>query len=110
MQTDNTDQDGTKDVYVLRVQVIPYLAVSVESAAAIYVDIRPSDLEERGSVLEDLLEGMCLPIVSVVREEHMSPDIEVYVLQKCQVECCSNEVIGRGIEYDMTARIALVYG
>lgn len=109
MQADDADQDGTKDVDVLRVQVIPYLTVAVESAAAIYIDIRPSDLEERGGVLEDLLEGMCLPIVSVVREEHIAPNVEINVLQKCQIECCSNEVVGRGVEYNMTARIAFVY-
>jgi len=66
--TDHTEEDGAKDVDVLGVEVIPGLAVSIEGAAAVDVDILAAELEEGGGILVDLLERVGLPVVGVVCE------------------------------------------
>lgn len=44
------------------------MAVAVEGAAAVDVDVGAAELEEGGGVLEDLLEGVGLPVGGVVCE------------------------------------------
>jgi hypothetical protein len=54
MQADWPEEDGTKDQVVFRVKIVPGLAISVECAAAIHIDIGASELEKGRGVLEDL--------------------------------------------------------
>lgn len=68
MKTDGPEQNRAQHVFVLRIEVIPDLAVSVEHPASIDIDISPTELEKRGGVLVDLLEAVFLPVGGVVRE------------------------------------------
>ena len=74
-RTNHTEENGAKDVDVLGVEVVPGLAVSVEGAAAVDVDVLTAELEESGGVLVDLLEGVGLPVVGVVCELDGSLDV-----------------------------------
>jgi hypothetical protein len=51
------------------------LAVSVQSTTSVDVDVLAAELEEGGGVLEDLLEGVGLPVIGVVRELNVALDI-----------------------------------
>ena len=79
VQADGAEEDGTQDVLVCCVQVVPDLPVAVERAAAVDVDVGAAELEEGGCVLVDLFEGVCLPVVGVVGEEDVAADVEVDV-------------------------------
>lgn len=68
VQADSAKKDGAQDVDVFGIEIIPHLAVAVERASAKYIDICAAELEEGGCVLEDLLEGVGLPVVGVVCE------------------------------------------
>ena len=74
-RADHTEEDGPQDVDVLGVKIVPGLAVSVEGAAAVDVDVLATELEEGGGVLVDLLEGVGLPVVGVVCELDGSLDV-----------------------------------
>lgn len=50
------------------VEIVPDLAVAVNGTAAVYIDVGATELEEGGDVLEDLLEGMGLPVGGIVGE------------------------------------------
>ena len=84
-QSNGTEQDGPQDVDVLGVEIIPDLAVAVQSAASVNVNVFPAELEERCGVLEHLLEGIGLPVVCVIGEENVSSDVHVHVLQKGEI-------------------------
>ena len=86
MQADGAEEDGPQRVYVGCVQVVPGLAVAVESAPAKDVDVVPAELEEGGGILVDLLEGVGLPVVGVVGEEDVALDVEVDVVEELEVE------------------------
>ena len=75
LQANGAEQDGPQDVDVLGIQVVPHLAIAVEGAAAVDVDVLASELEEGGRILENLLEGIGLPVMSVVCELDSSLDI-----------------------------------
>lgn len=68
LEADGAEQDGPEDVDVLGVQVVPHLAVAVERAAAVDVHVFAAQLEEGSGILEDLLEGIGLPVVGVIGE------------------------------------------
>lgn len=73
-QPDDAHQDGPQDQVVPGVQVVPDLAVAVQRAAAVDVDVLAAQLEEGRRVLEDLPEGVGLPVVGVVGELDRSED------------------------------------
>ena len=75
MQADGAEEDGSQDVDVDRVQVVPHLAVAVNGPAAVDVDVLATELEECRDVLEDLWEGVGLPVVRVVGELNVALDV-----------------------------------
>ena len=75
LEASDAKEDGTEDVNVLSVEIIPYLAVAIEHAAAVYVHIFATKLEEGGGILECLVEGVRLPVVCVVGELDISLDV-----------------------------------
>lgn len=75
MQPDDAEQDRAQDVDVLCEEVVPDLAVAVEGAAAVDVDVLAAELEEGGGVLEGVVEGVLLPVVGVVGELDGSLDV-----------------------------------
>lgn len=93
VQTDHTEQDRAQNVDVPGVQVVPhlqwqgqhwrdeegtyvsYLSITVKEASTVNVHVVSSQLEESGGVLEDLLEGICLPVVGVVGELDISLNV-----------------------------------
>jgi hypothetical protein len=75
LQTDNTHQDGTLKRSVCSKQIVPDLAVAVDGAVAVNVDVFAAELEEGGGVLEDDLEGIVDPVVCVVGELDCARDI-----------------------------------
>lgn len=56
LQTYDSHQDGSEDVYVLCVGVVPCLTGSVERPSTVDVDVVPADLPECGGVLEGQVE------------------------------------------------------
>ena len=75
VQADCAEQDRTKDVDVLSIEIVPDLAIAVQHAAAVDVNIFATNLEERSSVLVDLVESVVLPVVRVVGELDVALDI-----------------------------------
>ena len=75
LEADDTKQNRAQDVNVHSKEIIPHLTVAVESAATIDVDIVTTELEERGRVLESLLEGVILPVVRIVGELDRALDV-----------------------------------
>lgn len=68
-------EDGAKDVDVLRIKVVPGLAVTVEGTTTVDVHIFATKLEESGGVLVSLVEGVLLPVVGIVGELDGSLDV-----------------------------------
>jgi hypothetical protein len=110
VQTHSTEKDGSQDVDVLSVQVIPDLTIAIKKPTTVNIHIISSKLEECGRVLEDLLESICLPIVRVVGELDVSLDIEIDVVEVGKVQCCTDHVLLALREDDMTAVVTLVDG
>jgi hypothetical protein len=75
LRADEAEENGPEDVDVLGVEVIPCLAVPVQSTASVDVDVLATELEEGGGVLKDLLEGVGLPVVGVISEQDVSLNI-----------------------------------
>jgi len=75
VQADGAEEDGSENVDILSVQVVPNLSVAVEHASAVDVDVFATQLEESGRVLERLEEGVCLPVVRVIGELDVCLDI-----------------------------------
>lgn len=63
-----SEENRAEDVDILRIEIIPHLAVAIECTTAVDIDIGAAELEERGCVLEGLVEGIGLPVVGVVAE------------------------------------------
>ena len=109
VQTDGAEQDGPEDVDVGRVQIVPDLAVAVEEATAVDVDVGAAELEEGGDVLEHLAEGVGLPVIRIVCELDVALDVEVDVLEEGQVEGGADDIARALGEDDVAAVVALVY-
>lgn len=75
MEIDGTEYDGSQDVNILCVQVIPCLAIAIKCSTAIDIHIMAAKLEERCGVLECLIESILLPVISVVGELDRTLDI-----------------------------------
>lgn len=110
MQTNGTEENRSQNVDVLSIQVIPNLAVAVEEAAAVNVDVVATKLEEGCGVLEDLLERICLPVIGVVGELNITLDIKVDVVEVCQIQRRANHVFLALRENDVTTVVTLVDG
>jgi len=110
VQTHSTEEDGSQDVDILSIQVIPDLAIAIEETTTIDVDIVSAELEECGGILENLLESVCLPVVCVVGELDVTLDIKIDVVEVGKIQCCTNQVLLALRENDMTAIVALVDG
>lgn len=129
MQADGAEEDGPQDVDVLRVEVIPDLAIAVDGTATVDVDIGAAELEEGGDVLEDLGKGVRLPVRGVIGEldvalnvcglRQLSPAIfrgtncpltNVNVVQERKVQRSANHIVRALREDDMSAVVALVDG
>lgn len=110
MQTNGTEENRSQNVDVLSIQIIPNLAVAVEEAAAVNVDVVATKLEEGSGVLEDLLERIRLPIIGVVGELNITLDIKVDMVEVCQVQRRANHVFLALREDDVATIVALVDG
>lgn len=110
MQTNGTEENRSQNVDVLSIQIIPNLAVAVEEAAAVNVDVVATKLEEGRGVLEDLLERICLPVIGVVGELNITLDIKVDVVEVCQIQRRANHVFLALRENDVTTVVTLVDG
>ena len=75
LETDGAKQDRAQDVDVLGIEIVPDLAVAIDGSAAIDVDVLAAELEEGGCVLEDLVEGVLLPVVGVICELDCALDV-----------------------------------
>lgn len=78
MQTDCTEKNGSKGVDVLRVKVIPDLAIAIESAATVNIDVFATQLEKGCGVLVGVVESVLLPVVRVIGELNCSLDIYIF--------------------------------
>lgn len=65
-QADDAEKDRAQDINVLGVPVVPDLAVAVERAAAVDVDVLAANLPECGGILEGKVEGIGVPVVGIV--------------------------------------------
>jgi hypothetical protein len=74
LQPDNTDKNRTQNQSVRSVQVVPHLTIAIESTISIDVDVGSTELEEGRRILVDLLEGIGLPVVGVIRELDCAED------------------------------------
>jgi hypothetical protein len=75
VETNGTKENGADDVDVFGEEIVPNLAVAIESAASVNVDVFTAKLEEGRRVLEGVLEGVLLPVISVVGELKSTLDI-----------------------------------
>jgi hypothetical protein len=75
METDGAEKNGTQDVDVLCIQIIPCLTVTVESSTTIDIHVFSAELEEGCGILEGLVETILLPVISVVCELDCALDI-----------------------------------
>lgn len=75
LDTSDTKEDGSEDVNVLGVEVIPGLTVAIEHTASIHIHILTTKLEEGGGVLERLVESVGLPVVRVIGELDIPLDV-----------------------------------
>jgi hypothetical protein len=125
-QADDAHQDGAQNQCVLRVEIVPGLAVTVKGTAAVNVDILTTELEEGGRVLKSLVESILLPVVGVVGElngplnvcrvtsawssqdEYTKTPTEIDVLKESQVQRCADGVVLLLGEDHMTAVVALL--
>ena len=106
VQANGSEEDGAQGRDVGRIQIVPDLTVAVESAATVDVDVFPAQLEEGGGVLEDLLEGIGLPVVRIVGELHVALDVEVDMLKEREVKGGADYVARVLGEDDMAAIVA----
>jgi RNA-binding protein YhbY len=51
------------------------LAISIEHTTSIHIHILTAELEEGGSILESLVEGVGLPVVCVIGELNIALDV-----------------------------------
>lgn len=110
VKADGTKQDWSQDIDILGIQVIPCLAVSIKETTAVDIYIISAKLEESRGVLEDLLKGMCLPVVSVVGELNISLNINVDVVEISEVQRRADNIFLALGKDDMAAVVALVDG
>ena len=75
LEASDAEEDGTENVDVLSVEIVPYLAVAIEHAATVHVHIFTTKLEEGGGILECLVEGVRLPVVCVVGKLDIALDV-----------------------------------
>lgn len=110
MQANDTKQNRSQDINVLRIQVIPDLAIAVEEASTIDIHVVSAELEECCGILEDLFEGVCLPVISIIGELHITLDVKIDVVEVGQVQGCVDHIRLTFREDDMAAVVALVDG
>ena len=80
-EADGSEEDWTKDVDILGVEVVPSLTVAVQGSTSVDVDVLATELEKGGGVLEGLEEGVLLPVVGVIGELNRS----LYVCRKISI-------------------------
>lgn len=68
VETDGAEEHWTQDVDVLGVEIPPGLAVAIDGAATVNVDVCTAELEEGRGVLVDLEEAIGLPVVGIIGE------------------------------------------
>jgi RNA-binding protein YhbY len=68
-------ENGTEDIDVLGVEIVPHLTVTIEHATPIHIDIFTTKLEKGGRILESLVEGVGLPIVRVIGKLDVALDV-----------------------------------
>ena len=107
-QSYDAEEDWTEYVYVFSVKVVPYLAITIQSTTTIDVNILTTKLEEGCCILEDLFEGICLPVVCVVGEENIPTDIKIDMREEGKIKGSTNQVIGALVEDDMATMVAFV--
>lgn len=74
MEANGPKENRSQDILVLRIEIVPHLAVTVQHPAAIDVDIVATELEEGGGILIDLLETVFLPVLCIIRKLDVALD------------------------------------
>lgn len=59
-------EDRAENVDILSVEIVPNLTIAIEHATTVHIHIFTSELEEGGSILEGLVEGVGLPVVRII--------------------------------------------
>jgi len=108
VETNDAHEDGSQNIFVLCVEIIPDLSVTVNGSSTININIVASELEESSGVLEDLLERVGLPVCRVVRELNITLNIDIDVIQIGKVQSSANDVLNALAEHDMSAVIAVI--
>lgn len=107
MQAHNAEENGSQDVDVLSIQVVPDLAIAIEYASTIDIHIISAKLEECCCILKDLLEGVGLPVVGIIRELDVTLDLDIDMIEG-KVKCCPDHVFLASRKDDMATVVATV--
>lgn len=75
LQTNGAEEHRAQDIDVGCVEVVPDLAVAIYRPAAVDIHVIATELEECGGILEGLVEGVGLPVISVVGELDVPLDV-----------------------------------
>jgi hypothetical protein len=74
IEPNDTHQDRAQDKSITRIQIIPDLPITIKGTVTVHVYVFTTELEERRGILVNLLEGVGLPIISVIAELDMALD------------------------------------
>lgn len=75
LQPNNAHQNRAQDQRIFSIKIVPDLSVTVNSSAAVDIDVFAAQLEEGRCVLVDLLECVFLPVVCVVGKLNCTKDL-----------------------------------
>lgn len=70
----------------------PPLTITVQSSSALDLDVLASPLPEHDAVLEGMMEGVLLPVLSVIGELDLSVQSDMDVVEERQVERLTNDI------------------
>lgn len=85
VQANSAEENRSQNVDVRSIQVIPDLTIAIEEATTVDIHIIATKLEKGSGILEDLFEGIRLPVVGVIGELNIALDVKIDVVEMCQV-------------------------
>jgi len=106
VQSDDSHEGWPQNEVVLSEQVVPNLTVSIYCSSTIQLDVVATKLKEGSGVLEDLSEGIGLPVDGIIGEFYIALDVNVNAVQEGEIQSRSDRVVGASCEYHMTPVIA----
>lgn len=99
IQADNSHQNRAKNKRILRVQIVPDLAVAVDGATTVHINIFAAELEEGRRVLIDLSERVGLPVIGIIGELDGAED---FYTGSAAFKACNGHPSRRGEEQSLT--------